>query len=144
MVDVVQARPPDRVDIVARLGLALDVLRGDLDQGIVVFDPVLIVAVDAIDDGDDLVGADGQPGLFEDFADRRLADGLAQFLAAARQAPFALARGLATLDQQYLIAAPHDDADTNQRALRIGPRPGTGRRRLRVIHGGCLLSTAHR
>ena len=132
MVDVLQPDPSDGSDVIGRPRLAFHVLGSDLDQGVMELDAALGIAADAVDHSDDLIGADGDAGLLQHLPRRGLADGLAQLLPAAGQAPFALARRLAPLDQQHLVATPDHHADTDERTFRIG-----------TAHGDLCLSTGH-
>src|SRR5260370_20899088 len=71
--------------------------------------PVL-VAVDDVERGQDRDRLDLEPGLFAELARDRCEDGLAEFLDAAREAPFPDARRAGALHQEHASGAA-DDAE---------------------------------
>jgi len=79
----------------------------------------MAVGHDRIDDVEQMADDDLDPRLLADLAHRGLARRLAQLLAAARQAPLALARRPAAPDQQDLAVLPDDDADAGDRIVGI-------------------------
>ena len=81
--DLVEVEPAGIGRVVARHQLGAVRLGGEIDQGVVVANPAIRVALDQIDRGDHVAEVDREPGLLEDLATRRVGQGLAQLLRAA-------------------------------------------------------------
>lgn len=113
----------------------------EIDQDVVVTDPAIIIADDAIEGSQQLRGLNRQPGFFEHFPTHCLAHGFTQLKPAARNRPFSLQRRLASLDQQNPGVVHDHRAYSHQRQVRIFARHAYGVLP-RVVAKRCLVRRA--
>src|SRR5262245_13671554 len=124
--DLGAGQPGDIVDVVVGDTFARPPVAYDGDQGVMIANAALVIAIDRVDDGQWTSRLRYDTGLLFELAHRPLRDGLAEFEDAARKTPATRHRRVGAAHYKHAVAAHHHRQHPDDRPLRVAARLLTG------------------